>query len=322
MAKKFIYTEQLDNKMKALIKSNNRRISDNIKQGVSSGGGSKMSLVTVRKQLKLGNKSDYNKMAKGIKTFVNSENNKEIDKLRKQYNTKITKTNKLDPLNAEFQPSKMSKKDMKKQVDSSTRKDINVMKREMGNYLKTGGEKIVDSGRGAKTTKSTLHNFKVRKNALNKAKKIKYDLANIDATNKGIVGTTKSNVLRQINSKFEGNSQQGWDMLVARINNQSRENFQFIKAEKYKVDYLKAIQRNLGHNGHALYDYIQKQDPQFLLDHYYDDQVVQIQFTSDDLPSADIAEASLERWKKIKSDIAEKELEAEIDKEMKAQYGE
>jgi len=322
MPKKIKMTETMNKEMVELLKNYNHRINVDKKTQSTSKQPTMLRMKSITQKIELGSKSDYNKIKKDIKTFINNGNNREINTLVKEYNKKISKVKRTNPKIAEYQPQKLKSKDIKAKVNKGTTKDFNELKKDLKSYLKVGGESPMDSGGGAKITKSQYHSAKIKINRINKAKKAIYDKAIIDAEYKGVVRDTKENALRVKKFNFKGNSQRGWDMLVETIEMQARENFSSDKQIGYKVNYLHSIQKNLGHEGHELYAFIKNQNPKFLTDHYYDDPILQIQFTSDRLPAKEIAELSLDKWKKVIGAMKEEEEQKIIDKEMQAQFGE
>ena len=94
-----------------------------------------------------------------------------------------------------------------------------------------------------------------------------------------------------------------YQKMVESLEKQSTERYNVEKSLRYKEAYLRSILNHLtGPNGEmssqveAFYNYIIDLPEDFVMFNYFDDPILNIQFTSDPLPADTIASNALSRW--------------------------
>lgn len=223
-----------------------------------------------------------------------------ISKTIQQFNAKITRTLKKHPEWADFMPERLTVQGLTEKIQ--TRKDYNREVRSVQRFLRKGAEAPFQSKSGIKTTLWEKREVGYKVAQVNRQRTIEAKRANV-STEKGTMGSIEANNLKPKKYNIDKIKPSEWDKFVNTVEKQVMSNYNYNKMVRYKENYLKAVVRNLGTEGKAkeLYDYVSQLDPEFMYNVYYDDPVLQIQFTSDPLPADMIAESALEHWQSITS---------------------
>lgn len=223
-----------------------------------------------------------------------------ISKTVQQFNAKITRTLKKHPEWADFMPERLTVKGLTEKIQ--TRKDYNREVRSVQRFLRKGAEAPYQSKSGIKTTHWEKKEIGYKVAQVNRQRTIEAKRANV-STEKGTMGSIEANNLKPKKYNIDKIKPSDWNKFVNTLEKQVMSNYNYDKMVRYKENYLKAIIRNLGTEGKAkeLYAYVSQLDPEFMYNVYYDDPVLQIQFTSDPLPADMIAESALEHWQSITS---------------------
>lgn len=223
-----------------------------------------------------------------------------ISKTVQQFNAKITRTLKKHPEWADFMPERLTVKGLTEKIQ--TRKDFNREVRSVQRFLRKGAEAPYQSKSGIKTTHWEKIEIGYKVAQVNRQRAIEAKRANV-STEKGTMGSIEANNLKPKKYNIDKIKPSDWNKFVNTLEKQVMSNYNYDKMVRYKENYLKAIIINLGTEGKAkeLYAYVSQLDPEFMYNVYYDDPVLQIQFTSDPLPADMIAESALEHWQSITS---------------------
>lgn len=223
-----------------------------------------------------------------------------ISKTVQQFNAKITRTLKKHPEWADFMPERLTVKGLTEKIQ--TRKDYNREVRSVQRFLRKGAEAPYQSKSGIKTTHWEKKEIGYKVAQVNRQRTIEAKRANV-STEKGTMGSIEANNLKPKKYNIDKIKPSDWNKFVNTVEKQVMSNYNYDKMVRYKENYLKSIIRNLGTEGKAkeLYDYVSQLDPEFMYNVYYDDPVLQIQFTSDPLPADMIVESALEHWHSITS---------------------
>ena len=223
-----------------------------------------------------------------------------ISKTVQQFNAKITRTLKKHPEWADFMPERLTVQGLTEKIQ--TRKDYNREVRSVQRFLRKGAEAPFQSKSGIKTTRWEKKEVGYKVAQINRQRTIEAKRANV-STEKGTMGSIEANNLKPKKYNIDKIKPSEWDKFVNTVEKQVMSNYNYDKMVRYKENYLQAIIINLGTEGKAkeLYDYVSQLDPEFMYNVYYDDPVLQIQFTSDPLPADMIAESALEHWQSITS---------------------
>lgn len=218
-----------------------------------------------------------------------------ISKTVRQFNAKLTRILKKHPELAPYLPDRLTVEGVRQSIE--TRQDFNREVRSLQRFLKRGAERPILSDSGIKTTEWQRREVGYKVATVNRARTLEAKRANV-STEKGTMGSIEANNLRPKSYDINRIAPRDWNKFIETVERQVMTNYDSDRVERYKENYLKSIRRNLGTRGKAkeLYDLVATLDPYFMYDIYYDDPVLQIQFTSDPLPAELIAEQALEHW--------------------------
>lgn len=221
-----------------------------------------------------------------------------VTNIARVFNSKITRTLKAHPEWAGFMPDRISTKELKEKIQ--TRADFNREMKSYERFMRKGAEMPILSETGIKTTTWQKKEIGLKVAQINRSRTREAKKANV-STYKGTMGSIESNNLKPKSYDINKIRKSDWEKYQQTVNHQIQANYKSDKVLKYKENYLRAIIENLGEGGVAkeLYDYVSQLDPSMMYNVYYDDPVLQIQFTSDPLPSDMIAENALEHWKNV-----------------------
>lgn len=221
-----------------------------------------------------------------------------ISKTVRKFNAKITRTIKKHPEWADFMPERLTVQELTDKIQ--TRRDFNREVRSVERFLRKGAETPFQSQSGIKTTVWEKKEIGYKVAQVNRQRTIEAKKADV-STYKGTMGSIESNNLKPKKYNINKIKPNEWDKYVKTVEKQVMANYNYDKKVRYKENYLQAIIRNLGTEGKAkeLYDFVSQLDPEYMYGAYYDDPVLQIQFTSDPLPADMIAESALEHWQSL-----------------------
>lgn len=223
-----------------------------------------------------------------------SDRNK-ISRTVQQFNAKITRTLRQHPEWSEFLPQRLTVSELTNKI--SSRRDFNREINSAQRFLRKGAEIPFESKTGIKTTQWEKREVGYKVAQVNRQRTLEAKRANVSTT-KGTMGSIKDNNLKPKKYDINKIRLSDWAKYVETVEKQILSSYTTEKMERYKQNYLKAIIQNLGTGELAkrLYDYVEKLDPEFMYNIYYDDPVLQIQFTSDPIPADIISESALEHW--------------------------
>lgn len=236
-------------------------------------------------------------MPRKSKIRWSKEDKKEVTNAVRKFNSKITRTLKKNPEWAEYLPQRITTKELI--AKSETRQDFKRELNAINRFMKKGAERPITTDKGIKTTLWEKKEVGLKVAIINRRRTNEAKKANV-STYKGTMGTIESNNLKHKVYNIDNIRANDWDKYIKAVEKQIRTNYQGDKVEKYKENYLRAILENLGDSEETmkLYNYVQGIDADFMYGIYYDDPVLQIQFTSDPLPVDTIVENALEHWKR------------------------
>ena len=210
--------------------------------------------------------SDQAKLAKTIKNF-NSRRNSLL---------------KSHPELFELTPEKQVMSDILPVIKEGTRNDFNKFIKSLDRFRGEAIREVVEFESGLKLTK-----YQVQEN--------RYKLNAINANRKNELKKILENNHRMVNEEYEKR--------VESLKKQSTERYCVEKSLRYKEAYLSSILNHLtGPNGemsgqvNALFNFVAELPEDFVMFNYFDDPILNIQFTSDPLPANVIASNALSRW--------------------------
>lgn len=223
---------------------------------------------------------------------------KEIATVARVFNSKLTRILKAHPEWEGYMPERISTEELKSRI--KTRADFNRELNSFRRFMKKGAEMPLLTKHGIKTTQWEKKEVGYKVAQINRNRKREAKQANV-STEKGTMGSIEGNNLKPKSYKIDNIRAREWEMYKKTVDHQVKSTYKSEKIQKYKENYLRAIVENLGEFDVAqeLYDYVQQLDPALMYNAYYDDPILQIQFTSDPLPAEMIAENALEHWKRL-----------------------
>ena len=118
------------------------------------------------------------------------------------------------------------------------------------------------------------------------------------------MGSIRANNLLPKRFNFKRMSQREWEKYKESTNKQVKATYTLNRAIQYKEDYLRNVEEKLrgSANFQILFDYVSKLDPNMMLNVFYDDPVLQINFTSDPLPIDMITDEAIRHWYTVNND--------------------
>jgi hypothetical protein len=198
---------------------------------------------------------------------------------------------------ADILPEKIKKADFMQKVE--TRQDYNRELQSFERFSQRGAEKPVVSKTGNTVTKWEKNEVSLKVANVNRARAKEREHYNLDRPNMQM-GTRKQNELKPKEFDFDKiRKGKEWELYKKTLEKQVKANHKNQVMEDYKKNYLANITNNLGEAGDELYDFISRVPADVLYEVYWeDDETLKIQFTSDPLPSQDIADETLNNWRK------------------------
>jgi len=226
----------------------------------------------------------------------NSRDKESMTNLVKQFNKKVRDISKNEPDIADYLPKQITSRSLKQQIKS--RADFNRVIKEHSKFLESGAEKIVQNPKGVTVTQWEEEKLGRQVGEINKQRKAERKRAKVSAEKGTLTAVERQNIADKKYNFADISSPKAWDKYVESVEKQIRSDYFPNKAAQYKKDYLRSIRRNLGYSKKAneLYKLVQGLDAQMMYDSYYDDPVLQINYTSEPLDAIVIAETALENW--------------------------
>lgn len=233
-------------------------------------------------------------MSKGNNIKWRKEDRKKISNLVRTFNSKITRTLKAHPELAEFLPEKINVQDLTSSI--KTRQDFNRVVKSNQRFMKKGAEAPVMNSQGVKTTKWEKKEVALKVAQINRARTNERKKADV-STYKGTMGTIENNNLLPKTFNFNKMKPKEWEKYIQTVNNQIQSTYYDEKMEKYKLNYLKAIENIFGDAGGEIIDIVTGIPAEKLMRMYYDDPVLQIDFVYDPLELQTIKENIIDHLK-------------------------
>ena len=220
---------------------------------------------------------------------------KELNRIVKNFNSKITRVSKKSPNTAGFLPTKISVKDLKSGV--ATRKDFNKTLKSLQNFSKRGSENIVTTPGGVTLSKYEIADVKNKVRIVNIKRAYKRKKLNITPAT-GNMGQVSSQNLSPKKFSLDKNRKQ-WDKMVESLEKETKSKFSAEQMELYKQNYISAIENFLGSDAKDLIDLIKGMDAEMVYQHSIENPILSIGFTSEPLPVDIIKQHAIDEWTKV-----------------------
>ena len=223
---------------------------------------------------------------------------REIQRIRKNYNAKITRLEKKG-----FTGDQMPERITQKQIMSEfvTRQDYRNFLKEAKDFTTKGAERLVEF-KGHQMPEYEKKRIIRMQQSVQQQKTAKRSRLSAEAGNLTNASETE---VRPINTQRKRTSKE-WDKYVKALEAQFSAKERILSAEKYKEQYLKNVKNLLGKDGEKLYNFIEKQDALTIAGGYQHDAVLSIKFTSDPIKPREIADSAMDGWKKYISGLKKK----------------
>lgn len=204
-----------------------------------------------------------------------------------QFNSKITRLLKKNPALKPYLPDRINAKELTKNIQ--TRSDFNREINSLGRFLKKGAETPITTDTGLRTTQWQRKEIGYKVANINRQRTAERKRANV-STFTGTMGTIQKNNLEPKQYDFNKIKPSDWDKFVQNVEKQVKENYFSEKNELYKQNYMTAISNVFNkEDSSKLLSIIQNIPAENLIDLFYSDPVLQIDFVYDPLEASVLA---------------------------------
>lgn len=205
----------------------------------------------------------------------------------RQFNSKISRLLKRNPALKPYLPDRINAKELTKNIQ--TRSDFNREINSLGRFLKKGAETPITTDTGLRTTQWQRKEIGYKVANINRQRTAERKRANV-STFTGTMGTIQKNNLEPKQYDFNKIKPSDWDKFVQNVEKQVKENYFSEKNELYKQNYMTAISNVFNkEDSSKLLSIIQNIPAENLIDLFYSDPVLQIDFVYDPLEASVLA---------------------------------
>lgn len=193
----------------------------------------------------------------------------------RQFNAKITRTLKKNPELAPYLPERLTVQGLRDKIQ--TRQDFNREIKSARRFLKPGAETPVTSATGIRTTRWEKREIGIKVGVINQRRNRELKKMN-PTTEKGTMGTIRENNLRPKKYDIDKIKASDWDMFVYGVEKQIMSGYTAQKNELYKQNFIKAVKTAFGSKGTEIVEMAQSIPADILVELYYNDPVLQVEF--------------------------------------------
>lgn len=217
-------------------------------------------------------------MSRKSKIRWSKKDKQEVTNAVRNFNSKITRTLKKNPELADYLPSRITTAELiaKSETRQDFKRELNAVKR----FMQKGAELPVMSETGIQTTKWEKKEIGLKVASINRSRTIERKKADV-STYKGTMGSIENAGLKPKNYNIDKIKARDWEKFKEAVDKQIKATYGDVKTEKYKENYLKAMQNVFGSEGKDLFDRIQKIPADRLIRLFYDNPILQIDFVYD-----------------------------------------
>ena len=232
-----------------------------------------------------------------------------LEKTLKNFNQRRNRLLKQHPELFDLTPERQVMKDILPVIKEGTRNDFNKFIKALDRFRGSDIKETVTYNSGLTLTKYQVKENQYKLNAINarrrnQLKKILQNnpkLINEDLTTTGGIDIDQYKPKKVNYNRIKPGKE--YQKMVESLEKQSTERYNVEKSLRYKEAYLRSILNHLtGPNGemsgqvNALFNFVAELPEDFVMFNYFDDPILNIQFTSDPLPADTIASNALSRW--------------------------
>jgi len=220
---------------------------------------------------------------------------KELNRIVRNFNAKISRVAKKKPNQAEFLPDKISVKALKGRI--GTRQDFKREIASLQRFSKRGAEKIEVTESGLTLTQYEIKEVKNKVRITNIKRAVERKKLGV-TEREGVMGQVTERGLRP--KVFSLNkSQKEWEKFVQSLEREIGSNFKLEQLEKYKENYLNGLIENLGTKGEELATLLKDVPAEKLFSNSVTNPLLSIDFIYDPLELETIIDAKIEEWTQI-----------------------
>lgn len=203
---------------------------------------------------------------------------KELAKAVRKFNAKRTRLINKMPELAEYLPEKANIKEIRKNIE--TRRELKNELKSLERFMKKGAESPILTPEGIKTTKYEKKEVGLKVRALNIRRANERKKANV-STEKGTMGTIKNNSLNPKKYDINKIKKSDWEKFIQGVEKMLKDSYSQDKYNAYKDNFLKAIDNAFGDAGSNIKELAEQIPAEMLVQMYYDDPILQIDFIYD-----------------------------------------
>ena len=207
-----------------------------------------------------------------------SADEKELAKAVRKFNAKRTRIIKAMPEMEEYLPKKASTKEIRQKVQ--TRRELKNELKSLERFMRKGAEKPILTQEGIKTTQYEKKEVGIKVRALNIRRAAERKKANV-STEKGTMGAIRNAGLNPKKYDINKIKKSDWEKFVAGVEKMLKDSYSYEKYETYKKNFITALENAFGMAGDKLIELAKQIPAETLVQMYYDDPILQIDFIYD-----------------------------------------
>lgn len=213
-----------------------------------------------------------------------------------QFNAKRTRELKKHPELEKLLPAKINIKELKSEI--KTRADFNRQIKSINRFRRKDATQIVTNKEGVKATKWEVMELRIKVGIINRNRAKQRKAADV-STEKGTMGTIRANNLLPKKFNFEKMRKSDWEKFKESVEKQASPSYREEKDKSYKENYIGALIWVFGEEAQEIIDIVMNIPPAELVQMYYDDPILQIDFIYDPLQLLVIKESIIEHFHEV-----------------------
>lgn len=217
-------------------------------------------------------------MQKRSKIKWRKSDEQELTKAVRKFNAKRTRIINKFPEMEEFLPDRLSVKDIRENV--STRKEFKKQINSIERFMHKGAEKPIITDTGIKTTAYEKKEVGIKVRALNARRTAERKKADV-STEKGTMGTIRANNLLPKKYDIDKIKKSDWGKFKESVEKQIKDSYTTDRYERYKENYLKGLENAFGSKAENLKRLVENINADVLVQMFYDNPILQIDFIYD-----------------------------------------
>lgn len=206
-----------------------------------------------------------------------ASDNKELAYAVRAFNAKRTKMINKNPLLEEYLPPKIEIDSLKQSIE--TRREYNNKIKSLKRFNAKSAE-LIKTNKGLILTKYEINEVRIKVRAINVRRAYERKRANV-STETGTMGAIENANLKK--KSFNINTIDNWGKYVETVEKQVHQKYYDEKKDRYKANFITALNDMFGSRANKIIDMISELDAETVVDLYYKDPILQIDFVYDPL---------------------------------------